>query len=471
MAVVKLALLCVAATRAFLRPAPGLARRPAPLRAAADVASRVVAFRVLEAARAREAPVDELLRRHGASLGERDLAFAKRLVDTAQRRAGDIDAEIDAACRRRPRGATLAALRLGVAQLLFCDGVPSRAAVHSSVEVCKAFRGSPGLVNGVLRGIDRRRGAAPAAAGAVAAAPWLREALERDHGAEVAARYLAAAAQAPERLDVTCATAGDRDAFVAAVAALDGANVAARRGALGAGVRTAARTRVADLPLYDAGVWWVQDAAAAAAAAALDAALPRRSRVLDACAAPGGKTLQLAARGHRVVAVDKSPRRAERLRANLARCAVGDVAVDVGDAAARCAAAAAAGELFDGVLLDAPCSATGTARRRPDVLAKPPDDVPGLVATTAALFAACWAALKPGGVLVFASCSALRAEAEDAVAALAPPDAEPLPLRARDVDDDFADAAFVGGHLRLWPWHLEGGACDAHFVARFRKAG
>jgi len=210
MAAVKLALLCLAATRAFLRPAPRLARRPAPLRAAADVASRVVAFRVLEAARAREAPVDELLRRHGASLGERDLAFAKRLVDTAQRRAGDIDAEIDAACRRRPKGATLAALRLGVAQLLFCDGVPSRAAVHSSVEVCKAFRGSPGLVNGVLRGIDRRRGAAPAAAGAAAAAPWLREALERDHGAEVAARYLAAAAKAPERLDVTCATAGDR---------------------------------------------------------------------------------------------------------------------------------------------------------------------------------------------------------------------------------------------------------------------
>ena len=188
---------------------------PGPRRAVdKSLEARVVAFKVLEQASKEVAPTEDLLARLGGGLSDQDRTFAKRLVLTTQRHSGEIDAAIGNHCRRRPKGATLVALRLGITQLLFCDGVPPRAAVHTSVEVCKRFRGSDKLVNGVLRTIDRARpaaGDAAAPAASVNAAPWLFEALEADHGGEVAARYVERCVAAPpDRLDVTCASEAAR---------------------------------------------------------------------------------------------------------------------------------------------------------------------------------------------------------------------------------------------------------------------
>jgi len=124
------------------------------------------------------------------------------------------------------------------------------------------------------------------------------------------------------------------------------------------------------------------------------------------------------------------------------------------------------------ILVDPPCSATGTARRQPDVLSKDANAAVDVAATQSRILDACWAVLKPGGVLVYASCSALRGDAEDVAAAFREraPKLKTLPIGPADLDDAFhADAFCDDGTLRLWPWHLEGGGCDAHFVARYVK--
>mmetsp|Transcript_26743 Transcript_26743/g.83224 ORF Transcript_26743/g.83224 Transcript_26743/m.83224 type:complete len:452 (-) Transcript_26743:24-1379(-) len=436
-----------------------LAVQTAALAAGAD-AARTAAFRALRQA----ARTPETLAQHSRALDDRDRTFARDLVAAADRHRSEIDAEIDLHCSKRPRGDTLAALRLGVVQIRYFDGVPACAAVHSAVEVCKRSRGSHGLVNAVLRKVVETT-----AESGPAGPPPLYDALATARGEGIANRFLKEVAKAPDRLQVTCASEAARDRFVEACLELGAAE---KRGETGAAVRPRDRTAVDKLPGFAEGAWWVQDAGAAAAACALAAAVPKNSRVLDACAAPGGKALQLAAAGFDVAAVEKSKRRAARLRENLERCrAAADVVV--ADAVSHCRDEAAAGRLYDAILVDAPCSATGTARRRPDVLRSDPD-LPALAATQAALLDAAWAALAPGGVLVFASCSALAADAEDAVFGFSArtPDASLAPLAPEDVDDAFDAEAFVDGCLRLWPWHLDGvGGCDAHFVARWRKNG
>ena len=189
------------------------------------------------------------------------------------------------------------------------------------------------------------------------------------------------------------------------IQAVDGA--AQKYGDFGVALRPEKRTPVPALPLFDEGVWWAQDAGAAQAAQLLRS-LPKGSKVLDMCSAPGGKALQLSSFGFEVVAIEKSTNRAARLRQNLQRCRCN---VDV-----RVQDATLVEDMFDGVLVDAPCSATGTARRRPDVLRKDLD-LEALAATQAALLDAAWRCLKPGGLLVFSSCSALTADAEASFAA------------------------------------------------------
>jgi 16S rRNA (cytosine967-C5)-methyltransferase len=216
-------------------------------------------------------------------------------------------------------------------------------------------------------------------------------------------------------------------------------------------------------PGFSDGRWWVQDASAAVPARLLDAQPGQAA--LDMCAAPGGKTLQLAAAGAEVTALDRSAPRLKRVSENLARTGL----------SAQVVAADAANwtdkRSFDAILLDAPCSATGTFRRHPDVLwAAKPSDVAGLAAVQSKLLDAAVRRLKPGGRLVYCVCSLETEEGEGQVAAFLSraPGMTLDPIAegeggspAASLDDD--------GTLRILPHHAPGGM-DGFYVARFRKS-
>jgi 16S rRNA (cytosine967-C5)-methyltransferase len=221
---------------------------------------------------------------------------------------------------------------------------------------------------------------------------------------------------------------------------------------------------VEQLPGFVEGAWWVQDAAAA---------LPARlfgdvagKRVIDLCAAPGGKTAQLAAAGAKVTAVEKSPSRARRLEANLrrlglaAQVAVADATVWRPDQAA------------DAVLLDAPCSATGTARRHPDVPhLKRPDDLVSLTAIQDALLTAAGAMVQPGGILVYTVCSLEPEEGRERIAAFLSrePSWERVPVVAAEVGG-FAPAISAEGDLRTLPGEApDPGGWDGFYACRLRR--
>ena len=413
------------------------------------LAARLAAHKVLRET-GKETPA-ALLARHTTRLDEREKRFAADLVEKCHRHASEIDALLEEACEKRPRGSTLHVLRLGVAQLLYFDSIPNRAAVDTSVQLCKKRGGNPGLTNAVLRRLSRE------APSVEQAKPPLYDLLVKDRGTELADRYLEACKKPPAMLQVTCASSEKRDELIEAV---DG--VTQSFGDVGAALRPHKRTPVPALPLFEEGVWWAQDAGAAQAARLLKS-LPKGAKVLDMCSAPGGKALQLSSFGFEVVAVEKSAKRAERLRSNLERCKCN---VDV-----RVQDATLVEDMFDGVLVDAPCSATGTARRRPDVLSKELD-LGALAETQAALLDAAWRCLKPGGLLVFSSCSALTADAEASFAAFLERTADAHLVEVAAAELGFVDNdSVVDGALRLWPWHVAGdvGGCDAHYAARVRK--
>jgi 16S rRNA (cytosine967-C5)-methyltransferase len=231
----------------------------------------------------------------------------------------------------------------------------------------------------------------------------------------------------------------------------------------GGTVRTARRGDIAAWPGFEAGGWWVQDASAAAPARLL--AVQGGETALDLCAAPGGKTLQLAAAGAEVTAVDRSPERLKRVAENLKRTGLAAevVAADAtswGDARS-----------FDAVLLDAPCSATGTFRRHPDVLwAAKPSDIATLAALQARLLDAAARRVKPGGRLVYCVCSLEPEEGEaQAAAFLARTPGFALDPIAPGEGGAPEPSLRSDGTLRILPHHREGGT-DGFYVARLRRA-
>jgi 16S rRNA (cytosine967-C5)-methyltransferase len=243
---------------------------------------------------------------------------------------------------------------------------------------------------------------------------------------------------------------------------------------------------VSKWPLYNEGQWWVQDAAATLPALALYNAIrskenktdqQRNSSIVDLCAAPGGKTAQLLSLGFpSVIAVEASPRRAKQLHVNMNRLGLKD----------RCTIVVADGsqwtpeqgrESVAGILLDVPCSATGTGSRRPDVLRKDKQQLTELLETQYSLAKHCLDnLLEPGGIMVYATCSLLRQESEDQVQKLldrtdgAP--VETLPFRKGEIPG-FDEAIDERGNLRVIPGLLPGklSHCDGFFVARLQKKG
>lgn len=388
------------------------------------------------------------------ALAAPERARAADLAGAVLRWLGPLDACL-AGLMQRPPGAKARtardALRLAVAELCVL-GTPAHAAVDAAVRLAKADTASAALA-GLVNAVARRAAAAPPRLEAEAALPrWLLRQLEQAWGD--AAPALCAALAEPAATDLTL-----RDASAAS-------DWAAR---LGAGMLPTGSLRLRNpgqitaLPGFAEGAWWVQDAAAAIPARLL--AVRPGERVLDLCAAPGGKTMQLAAAGAAVTALDADPKRLERVAENLARTGL----------AARLVAADALGWTpeapFPAILLDAPCSATGTLRRHPDLVhLRRESDVAALAALQDRLLDAAWAMLAPGGRMVFCTCSLLPEEGEARAAAFLArtPDARRMPLTATEAGD--ATLVNADGELRTRPdlWRGSGGL-DGFFAVRLAR--
>ena len=404
-------------------------------------------------------PLDDSFAGHPAlaSLDARDRAFARLLVTTVLRRLGQIDALLGELMRAPPKPVRVRnLLRLGAAQLLFLH-TPAHAAVAETVALASgphAF--ARGLVNAVLRRVarDGNERLARQDAARLNTPDWLWRSWTTAYG-EALARMIADAHLVEPPLDLSVKS--------------DPAGWAARLGGerlCGNTVRRPAGGAIEDLPGYAEGAWWVQDAAAALPARLLGDVQGRK--VLDLCAAPGGKTAQLAAAGADVVAVELSDSRAERLRSNLARLRL-EAQIEVADALAW-----RPPEPVGHVLLDAPCSATGTIRRHPDIAwHKTPEDVRRMAELQGRLLAAAVEMLGPGGVLVYASCSLQPDEGprviERARAAGLP--VARVPVEANELDSLSVELT-RDGDVRTLPCHLAGrGGLDGFFIARLRRRG
>ncbi|MGE0254597.1 MAG: RsmB/NOP family class I SAM-dependent RNA methyltransferase [Alphaproteobacteria bacterium] len=399
-----------------------------------------------------------------AALDARDRAFARLLVATVLRRLGQIDAALATRIARPlPARAALAqhVLRLGAAQLAYL-GTPPWAAIDSAVQLARAFGlgTQAGLVNAVLRALVREPPAVLAADAPDAArrntpdALWQRWSAAYGHAT---ALKIATAHLAEPPLDLSA-----RD---------DAAGWAERLGAalLPTGsLRHTGGGAVTGLPGFAEGAWWVQDAAAALPARLLGAVAGKR--VVDLCAAPGGKTLQLAAAGAAVTAIDIEAARLARVEANLARTGLAARTVRADARTWRPEAPAEA------VLLDAPCSATGTVRRHPDILYRKGEvAIRAMPALQDALLDAAAAMLAPGGTLVYAVCSLEPEEGPARIAALLARNAglRRLPVRAREVPALAAlepSALTPEGAVRTLPCHwAERGGMDGFYIARLQR--
>jgi 16S rRNA (cytosine967-C5)-methyltransferase len=413
---------------------PGLATR----RMAADIVEGVVR---------RRRPLDDLLDGAGAqralaALPDRDRAFVRALTATVLRRLGSLRHVLSLFLERgppeeAPRAET--ALLIGAAQILFLH-VPDHAAVDLSVRLVLQDRRAAryaGLVNAVLRRVVREGAARMRAAdAAILDTPeWLMQRWTATYGAATA-HAIAAANGCEAALDITVKH--------------DPAVWAERLGGLllpTGSVRTIAGGSVTALPGFSEGAWWVQDAAAALPARLFGDVAGRR--VADLCAAPGGKTAQLAAAGARLTAVDRAPARLQRLADNLRRLSLDAeiVCADVGDWEA---------EPFDAVLLDAPCSSTGTIRRHPDVpWLKAPADIAKLAEFQGRLLSRAAALTKTGGMLVYCTCSLEPEEGKDVVAGLLARESswQRAPL-AGDEIPGIGGLIDADGDLRTLPCHF-----------------
>jgi 16S rRNA (cytosine967-C5)-methyltransferase len=434
------------------------------------LAARRIAADIVDAVLHKRRTLDEQLDGAGAhpglkQLADRDRALMRRLVATTLRRLGTLGHVLSRLLDRgvptdAPRAQS--ALLIGAAQILWMD-VPDHAAVDLSVRLVQADRRGAkyaGLVNAVLRRCAREgAGLVEEAKGqALDIAPWL---LKRwvDHYGEATAKDIATALSHEPSLDLTVKS--------------DPAQWATRLHgeALPTGtVRTPLHGSVTMLPGFAEGQWWVQDAAAALPAQ-LFTDLTGKT-IVDLCAAPGGKTAQLAHAGAHVTAVDRSQPRMARLRENMTRLqlkvdtVVSDAVEWPGDETGG----------FDGMLVDAPCSSTGTIRRHPDVgWLRQEADIATLSTLQARLVRKAASLLKPGGTLVYCTCSLEPEEGEQVIAGLlaAENGLRRVPITPSEVGG-LAEIITTEGDLRTLPCHLPHqdprlGGLDGFYTARLER--
>jgi 16S rRNA (cytosine967-C5)-methyltransferase len=391
----------------------------------------------------------------------------RRLVATILRRLGTLGHVLSRLLDRgiptdAPRAQS--ALLIGAAQILWMD-VPDHAAVDLSVRLVQSDRRAAkyaGLVNAVLRRCAREGHPliAEVKAQTLDVPPWLLARWTAHYGESVA-RDIALAISHEPSLDITVKSDPEQWA-----SRLHGETLPTGT------VRTLLQGSVKMLPGFTEGQWWVQDAAAALPARLLGDVAGKA--IADFCAAPGGKTAQLVHAGADVVAVDRSPGRMARLRDNLVRLGL-EAETVVADAAEW--QGRKSGEGFDGILVDAPCASTGTIRRHPDVAwLRQEADIGTLMALQKRLLQKAVALLKPGGTLVYCTCSLEPEEGEQAIAGLLATESamRRVPIEAGEVAG-LTEILTAQGDLRTLPCHLPHqdprlGGLDGFYAARLVKS-
>ena len=421
------------------------------------VEARIAAGVLLNAALEKRGGMDEALNQPQiAALPGPDRGFARAAAMAALRRLGEIDQILDRRLQKAPPAPVRTILRIALAQILVLE-TPAFAAVSTAVKQAERdakTRPYKNLVNAVLRGVGRD---GPGLTTAESNLPdWIAARWRGAYG-EAALIGLALAAREEPATDLSLKPGVDA---LAVAEAVEGEVLP------GGTVRTGKRGDVAGWPGFDDGTWWVQDAAAAVPVRLLS---PQAGETaLDMCAAPGGKTLQLVAAGAQVVALDRSEARLKRLTRNLDRTGlsaevVAQPAEDWDDT-----------RTFDAVLLDAPCTATGTFRRNPEVLrATKPAEVAKLADVQHRLLDVAAERVKPGGRMVYCVCSLEREEGETQVIAFLRRNpafrtvkADPAAIGAPD------EALTPEGWLRILPsmWAEKGGV-DGFFAAKLERVG
>ena len=419
--------------------------RTSPQPEVPGLAARRIAADILDGVLRRRTALDELLSGKNAhpglaGLAERDRALMRRLVATVLRRLGTLRHLVGGFLEKgfpsdAPRVETI--LLLGAAQILWLE-VPDHAAVDLSVRLAQADRRAAryaGLVNAVLRKVTQSAATKSVDGSSRDTPEWLLKRWKQAYGPDTA-RAIATANGHEPALDLTVKQ--DAESWAERL----------RGRVLPTGtVRTLAHGAISLLPGFSEGAWWVQDAAAALPVRLLGDV--QGKRIAELCAAPGGKTAQLALAGAKVSAIDRSPARLNRMRENLVRLSLNAETV-VADALDW------KGGPFDGVLLDAPCSATGTIRRHPDIpWLKNEADLPVLTSLQQRLIDRAIELTRPGGTFVYCVCSLEPEEGQNHIEMLLARDPRVMrsPISAQEV---FGHAEFIttDGDLRTLPQQL-----------------
>jgi len=440
---------------------------PPPLDDTPGLAARLAAAQAIADALTLQRPLEERFAaaEHDprfAGLDARDRALARSIAAAALRRLGTIRKALSLHLQKglpRRAGALEWILIAATAQILFLDA-PDRAAVDLAVTATRLDPGAApfaGLVNAVLRNVARAKEEILAASNPFDddTPQWLAQRWKAIYGEETA-RAIAGAHRNEPTLDLTVKR--DPEDWARR---LDG--IVLPTGS----VRLRTHAPIAELAGYADGEWWVQDAAAAIPARLI--AVAPGARVVDLCAAPGGKSAQLAAAGAKLTAVDRSAERLKRLAANFARLKL-EAEIAVANALAFTA------EPFDATLIDAPCTATGTIRRHPDVAwTKRQGDLTALGEVQTKLIDKAVALTRPGGILVYCTCSLEPEEGEAQIAALIRrnPDVRRVPITAGEVGG-LGECLNPAGELRALPCQLQGpeprlSGLDGFFAARLQR--
>jgi 16S rRNA (cytosine967-C5)-methyltransferase len=398
-----------------------------------------------------------------ASLDVRDRALARSIATVCARRLGTIRSALAARLERgwpKHSGHLEWTLIVAVAQILFLE-VPDHAAVDLAVHAVRSDPGSSAfcsLANAVLRTISRNRDAILSNSDPLEndTPVWLAFRW-RAHYGEARARAIARAHRDEPPIDLSVKS--------------DPEGWAARLGGIvlpNGSVRLATHDPIRQLPDYATGQWWVQDAAASLPVRLLH--VSAADRVADLCAAPGGKTAQLLTAGAQVTAIDRSAQRAKRLAANLNRLGL------TADIVVADALTYQAPQPFDAILLDAPCSATGTIRRHPDVAwTRHEADILRFSQRQAQLLDRAVSLLRPGGLLVYCTCSLEPEEGVRQISALLARNADMvrIPIDSAEIGG-LAECITADGDMQTFPFHLPNASSrfaglDGFFAARLKR--
>ncbi|MGA9659421.1 MAG: RsmB/NOP family class I SAM-dependent RNA methyltransferase [Asticcacaulis sp.] len=424
--------------------------------------ARIAAMSLIDAALTKRSGFDEAVTRaEFLALSEGERSFARAMALLVLRRLGQLDHIIEQRTKKLPSAAVCDLLRIGLVQIGYMN-VPDFAAVSTTVKLAERAsntRPFKGLINAILRGVIREQephgGGLPPAIAARLAPDWLFARWRAAYGEDNANGIAYMLTEEP----ATDLTFKNAETMAAHKEALSGTELG------GLSLRSALRGDVRDWAGYQDGVWWVQDVAASVAVNLLGDLNGKTA--IDLCAAPGGKAMQLAAAGASVVALDRSKNRLKRVEENLARTGL-TAEIQMADAESFDDQ-----RKFDVVLLDAPCSATGTLRRQPDVLwGTKPADIAKLADVQHRLLDSAAKRVKVGGTLIYSTCSLEREEGETQVLAflrrnkafvlhkVSPEQAATLGLPAASLSDE--------GWLRLLP-HQRPAGQDGFFIARLTR--